>query len=171
MPENLANTSTILLFGREVEDIKVVAAGTGGLQPAGPSHVLAAQVAATDHRLARVYAFAFEGFYYELSRPAIFLVHAEGQPAADTVEFGGVAASARKFATDLKVWAYDKADLSVRLDVSTGTLEQILLEAEANPESVQFAGQAARIRFSGQAARLQFAGQAARLRGNRGSDD
>lgn len=174
MPENLANASTILLFGREVEDLQVVAGGTGAatpLRPAGPTHLLAAQIAAADSRLARIYAFAFEGGYYELSQPALFLVHGDGQPAGDTVEFSGVAATAKEFATDLEVWAYDKADMSVRLDVNAGTLEQILLEAEANPEGVQFAGQAARVRFAGQAARLHFAGQAARLRGNRGSDD
>jgi hypothetical protein len=101
----------------------------------------------------------------------LFLVHGAGAPVAQTVEHTGLAATARDFATDLLVWAYDKGDMSVRLDISTGTLEQILVEVEANPEGAQFAGQAARIRFAGQAARMQFAGQAARLRGNRSSDD
>jgi hypothetical protein len=171
MPENLANASAILLFGREIDDIKIAPSGGGtGLPHAGPSHILATQVAQANSRLARIYAFAFEGYYFELSRPAVFLVHGAGAPVAKTVELTGLAATARDFATDLLVWAYDKGDMSVRLDISTGTLEQILVEAEANPE-VQFAGQAARVRFAGQAARMQFAGQAARLRGNRSSDD
>lgn len=178
MPENLANSSTILLFGRVVEDIQIKtpsgtkkSAGSAPLPHAGPSHVLAAQITAPGSRLARIYAFAYEGNYYELLRPALFLVHGEGEDVARSVELSGIAATARDFATDLLVWAYDRSDMSVRLDVQTGTLEQILLEAELNPESATFAGQAARVRFSGQAARLQFAGQAARLRGNRNSDE
>src|SRR5262249_23483216 len=153
-------------------DIQIVRGGpAGGLQHAGPSHFLAEQIAAADSRLARIYAFGYEGGYYELSQPALFLVHDQGQPVSETVEFSGLAATELHFADDLLVWAYDKADMSVRLNVETGTLEDILLEGELSSDAVQHAGQAARLRFSGQAARLRYSGQAARLRGNRNSDD
>jgi hypothetical protein len=65
MPENLANTSAILLFGREIDDIKIIpGGGVPGLAHAGPSHALATQIAQPDSRLARIYSFAFEGYYF-----------------------------------------------------------------------------------------------------------
>ena len=94
--------------------------------------------------LARIYGFSYEGTYYELPTPALFLVHGEGTNAA---EFGGeenqpddlaarapnnpslsgVAAADFQFANDIRVWAYDKGDYSIRMDVMSGQLEEILL--------------------------------------------
>jgi hypothetical protein len=34
----------------------------------------------------------------------------------------------------MRVWIYDKSDLSMRLDAETGTFEQILLTAEASTD-------------------------------------
>ena len=181
MAENLARASRILLFGRVVEDVQINASrGSGSsakraakstsLEPQGVDHALADQIAAEGSCLARVYAFSYEGGYYELARPALYLVQGAGDEVLSTIETTGVAATPDKFATDLRVWAADKADFSVRLDVETGTLEQILLDAELNPETrAHYSGQAARLQYSGQAARLQYSGQAARLRGGRGS--
>jgi len=159
MSENLARASTILLFGRVVEDIQISAArGSGAsakraarsasLEHAGPSHALAEQIAAEGSCLARIYAFSYEGAYYELSRATLYLVHGAGDAVVESVETSGSAASAGKFGSDVRVWAYDKADLSVRLDVETGTLEQILLESEVDAARLKthFAGQKARLR-------------------------
>lgn len=92
---------------------------------------------------ARIYGFSFEGTYYELPRPVLFLVHGDGYPSTEArsnikgivkparglgdPSLTGLAAADFQFAEDLRVWSYDKADYSIRLDVETGMLEDILL--------------------------------------------
>ncbi len=94
--------------------------------------------------LARIYGFSYEGAYYDLPKPALFLVHGEGDPAvlpsqaAGTAasltrapretSLSGVAAADYQLADDLRVWSYDKADYTVRMDVETGMFEDILLD-------------------------------------------
>ena len=111
----------------------------------GENRFLSNQLELTDARLARIYAFAFEGHYYDLPRPAIFLVHGPGSDpealrpspalpfarvsrAPADADLTGVANSPSSFSEDVRVWAYDKDDISLRLDPYSGTLEQILLE-------------------------------------------
>jgi len=93
-----------------------------------------------DPILARIYGFSFEGTYYDLPRPALFLVHGEG---FDFTEFkvtkrstarapaepstSGLGASDFDFADDIRVWSYDKADYTIRMDVETGQFEDVLL--------------------------------------------
>ena len=165
MSENLARASTILLFGRVVEDIQInTARGSGAsakraaksasLGQQGASHALADQVAAEGSCLARIYAFSYEGHYYDLARPALFLVHGPGvdaDPVPGTpanVDRSGVGATAKTFPGDMKVWAYDKGDFSIRLDVETGTLEQILLHVELSTDrlGMTFSGKTVRLR-------------------------
>jgi hypothetical protein len=87
-----------------------------------------------------------------MSRSSLFLVHGEGAAIGDplTVERIGSAATSRTFADDVRVWAYDKSDISLRLDAETGTFDQILLEAEVNKDRLKasFAGKTVRLRGS-----------------------
>jgi hypothetical protein len=92
---------------------------------------------------ARIYGFSYEGTYYELLRPALFLVHGEGYAATEartgakgvvraarglgSPSLTGLAAADFEFAEDLMVWSYDKADYTIRMDVETGQFEDILL--------------------------------------------
>jgi hypothetical protein len=97
---------------------------------------------------ARIYGFSYEGNYYDLPRPVLFGVHGEGEPAvlpshitgtANTEanlarapqepSSTGVAAADFQFSDDIRVWSYDKADYTVRMDVETGMFEQVLLDA------------------------------------------
>jgi hypothetical protein len=161
MPESLVKASMIHLFGRVVEDLQINSARGSGAsskraaksvsseQP-GAGHALSNQLAAEGSCLARIYAFAYEGGYYELAQSSLLLVHGDGVPIGDplTVERIGSAAASRTFADDVRVWAYDKSDISLRLDVETGTLEQILLEAEIKGDRLRatFAGAKVRLR-------------------------
>jgi hypothetical protein len=93
---------------------------------------------------ARIYGFSYEGAYYELPRPALFLVHGDGYPASETrtgkknavrraralgdPSLTGLAAADFQFAEDLMVWSYDKADYTIRMDVETGMFEDVLLD-------------------------------------------
>jgi hypothetical protein len=92
-------------------------------------------------RFARIYGFSFEGSYYDLPSPVLFLVHGDGElvsedtggfsparaPGATSVT--GLAASDFDFADGLRVWSYDKGDYTIRMDVSTGMFEDVLLAA------------------------------------------
>jgi hypothetical protein len=91
--------------------------------------------------LARIYGFSFEGTYYDLPRPMLFLVHGEGidfvdpkdskkrRPAQSPADpsISGVAAADFDYADDIRVWSYDKADYTIRMDIETGMFEDILL--------------------------------------------
>lgn len=96
---------------------------------------------AGDPRLARIYGFSYEGTFYELPEPTIFLVHGKGDSATDKNKPGnlasrapndpslsGVAAADFQIADDILVWEYDKADYTIRMDVMSGQFEQVLLD-------------------------------------------
>jgi hypothetical protein len=90
--------------------------------------------------LARIYAFSFEGAYYPLPRPAIYLVHGRGQPVGNwahpsSLDQSGAAAREWDFSgnlvpndKDIVYWEYEKGDFSLRLDLDSGPFEQILLQ-------------------------------------------
>lgn len=163
MTETLLSASNILLFGRELQDLQI-RGGPGDegshdpfVRPpgrAGGNRLLDQQLMAEGARLARIYGFSFEGTYYDLPRPVLFLVHGEGAPAEtladprgagiaagppsdaahqvarspDNPSRTGLAAPDFSFADGLMVWSYDKADYTIRMDLETGMFEQVLLD-------------------------------------------
>jgi hypothetical protein len=161
MPETLLSPSNILLYGRVVEDLDIVtpAAAHGGARHSpfvgdrtGGNLDLETQLIDTDALFARIYGFSFEGAYYDLPRPALFLVHGPGElvttapsprraiegpkpPPPDPQQarapgepsLTGVAAADFQFVDGLMVWSYDKADHTIRMDVEAGEFEDVLL--------------------------------------------
>jgi len=92
--------------------------------------------------LARIYGFAYEGHYYDLARPLIFVVHGDGEKVEGTVEKtgmekSGVATAAAEYAKDLLLWRCDKSDISIRLEAESGTFEKILLEGELRSDKLK----------------------------------
>lgn len=89
---------------------------------------------------ARVYGFSFEGIYYDLPRPTLFLVHGPGELVTDpqpnrnaaraptNPSLTGLGAADFQFSDELYVWSYDKSDFTIRMDVETGMFEQVLLD-------------------------------------------
>jgi hypothetical protein len=77
MPESLMSPTSIKLFGRLVQGIKLDAAPDApGL---GANNFLLHQLSTkTLPNLARIYAFSFEGAFYEIPKPPIFVVHGPG---------------------------------------------------------------------------------------------
>ena len=128
MPETLLAASEIKLFGRVVGGLAVDVSGHTSL---GDNLFVKKQLQAAKAQFARIYAFSYEGQYYVLPKPAIFLVHGDGTAAKDVP---GVAARDWDFLSDIKAWSYDKADFSIRLDVETGPLDKILLEDAVKPD-------------------------------------
>jgi hypothetical protein len=169
MPESLLSPSRVLLYGRIVQGLNI-AQPVPPPQGLGVNRHLLAQLGAPGAGIARIYSFSYEGHYYDLAKPALFLVHGLGDPAeppdgagtsgpphrrvakapAD-VDLTGYSATAKSFPDDMMVWQYDKGDFSIRLDVETGTFEQILLECELKTDRLQasYAGSKVRLRGPG----------------------
>jgi hypothetical protein len=207
MPESLLSFSNILLFGEPVYDLEVVnpvpippeAAGDNAAENAaegedaqgdndrdpvrerrraGPNRQLAAQLVDNNACYAKIYGFSYEGRYYDMARPTLFLVHDVGElvtladnnapnPSRALREpaLSGLSVADFDFADEIRVWSYDKADYTIRMDVETGRFEQLLLEAEMDEDELAsfYSGQRARI--GGQRARV--GGQRARVSGQR----
>ena len=95
MPESLLSPSNILLYGRLVADLQIVheddpqAEGRTEEQihqpfvasRGGRNNFLQEQLKDPESGLARIYGFSFEGQYYDLAKPALFLVHGAGEVA------------------------------------------------------------------------------------------
>lgn len=206
--ETLLSPSGVLLYGRVLLDLSLNNLPPADVEPPplstdppprrGANLFLQEQLKADGARFARIYGFSYEGYYYDLPRPAIFLVHGPGVdpegPRPGTtiknqrisrnpadVDRTGTGGRTDSFSDDIKVWAYDKGDFSMRLDVESGPFEQILLEAAlvASGDETSYSGAHARIsgahaRASGAHARIsgahaRIAGAHARMRG--GSSD
>jgi hypothetical protein len=111
-----------------------VGVAAGPIAQPGPTGRLADQLLDPTAQFARIYGFSFEGHYYDLPRPVIMLVHGLGialagpppaapSPILDTDQ----AARTWEFAANLFQWNYDKKTMSIRLDLDSGTIEDILL--------------------------------------------
>ncbi len=147
---SLLQTSDILLFGIVVDDLTVKTTGidpkTGKKLPKrkGNNNQLGEQFI-PGSKFARIYAFSYEGAYFELPWPALFLVHGDGEPVtpatAGVTNPGknaaraptdplktGLTAADFQFSDGVQYWTYDKADYTVRMDVETGMFEQVLLD-------------------------------------------
>jgi hypothetical protein len=173
MAESLLNVSGILIYGREITDLilrfKAPSQSSGPNVPPrlGGNLFLQKQleyVIEDDDtidpektpRFARIYGFAYEGHYYDLARPTVFLVHGPGVPAEDlpdkkypaqrysrapeTPDKTGVGAQVGTFSQDIMVWAYDQGDFSLRLDIDSGSFAELLLDAELDGGLSHYSG-------------------------------
>jgi hypothetical protein len=160
MHENLLSPSNVTLFGRVVLGLTFNPASLP--QRRGWNEFLGNQFRGghgEDVRFARIYAISFEGSFYNLPKPMIYLVHGEGtqirgagvsvlvgDPRADrpTTDDSGMAGRDFAFEAsdtgdgpghDLRYWEYDKDDITLRLDVVSGSLEDILIDATLSATS------------------------------------
>lgn len=145
--ESLLHSSNIFLFGTVIEDLEIT--GNEGGEKKLPkrksgNNQLGRQFK-PDSKFARIYAFSYEGVFYELPWAALFLVHGDGDSVTnDNMPQGhgaraptsplmtGLGATDLQFADDVRYWSYDKADYTIRMDVETGMFEQVLLDVVFN---------------------------------------
>ena len=146
MQENLLSPTNIHLFGREFLGLNI----ENVPQTLGANRFLREQLDPTSAeavargapQFARIYAISYEGTFYNLPKPTIYLVHGEGRavggagkvrhpgPGTDpTVDDTGVIAEDFDLESDVHVWEYDKGDFTLRIDIASGTFDDILLEA------------------------------------------
>jgi len=132
MPETLLSEPKIVLFGRLMDDL--------ALKPGDykPNHgAVAGLLRSEDARIARIYSFAYQNELVDLASPALFVVNGEGTSVDGKVETQGLAHVLCGMAEDLRCWSVDRDDVSVRLDVSTGSYRRILLDYELADEGLQ----------------------------------
>lgn len=155
MSETLLSASNVLLFGRVVVDLKVCPEPEGMAhnpfvaKRGGDNRHVERQLLAGDAKFARIYGFSYEGTYYDLPTAAMFLVHGDGEKATEVPgnagdvrksggipsrapgqpSLTGVSAAEFQFVDELRVWSYDQADYTIRMDVTSGMFEQVLLES------------------------------------------
>jgi len=163
MRETLLSSSSIKLFGRPL-------AGLTWSKPEGSS--LGAQgflkeaFKADGAQLAMIYGYSYQGQYQALMQPALFLVHGAGSSTSGgkTASMGLIAKDF-EFESDIVFWDYDRADFSLRLDIDSGPLERILLEAEQQDGGMPYFRGAhtdfrgAHTRFRGAHTRLRSSGE------------
>lgn len=150
MPESLLSPTQIKLFGRALQGVQLQYAAQPGLllpDGLGGHRLLRDQLARGDAQLARIYAISYEGSFYNLPKPAIFLVHTAGMPVTGAgtsspgptdqplIDESGLAARDFAWESDAMYWIYDKEDVSLRLDVVAGRLDEILLDATLSATS------------------------------------
>jgi hypothetical protein len=122
MDETLLTGSAVWLFGRIMKDLSLNGGEIGG------KGALAMAMKGDKAGLARVYAFGYEGQVIPLATPAIFLVHGKGEDG-DPAKLG-LASDNYTLPDDMKAWGYDRADMTLRLDMMTGTFDRLLIDYE-----------------------------------------
>lgn len=134
MEETLLAGSTIWLFGRVMTDLELKKSKSSE-KTDGP---LAGALKRDGAQFARIYSFAFEGNLITLAKPAIFLVHTDGDEIDDETLIGiGLAITKKNFAPDFRIWRYERDDMTLRLDPTSGTFGRLLIQEEVGKESLQ----------------------------------
>jgi hypothetical protein len=155
LDETLFAGSTVRLFGHKFEGLRLVtedepasaasaeepsAAGQKRLRGAPP--VLRAMEEQLKRRnggtglepgLARIYGFSYLGAYYKLAEPTVLLVYGAGEPVPPTTQEAalglvGIEFKGETFAGQVRVWAQDRADYTVRIDITPGWLADVLVD-------------------------------------------
>jgi len=136
MTETLLNGSSITLFGRVVEDLDVKAARNAPAEaPKGIKSALQVQLdkpEGNDPKFARIYGFSYGGVYHEILRPTLFLVHGNGVDATKVEEPGPDSLDTPFYGKNLRAWAYDHSEQTIRMDYEAGRFEQVLLDMTAD---------------------------------------
>ncbi len=130
MSDGLLTGSVVRLFGRKIDGVPVT---KNGLKKATTNKRLhdALGKLQGDLRLARIYAFSFEGQFHTLPKPTIFLVDDGSQ---DTGKDTGLASKGNvTLEKDIEVWTYDKDDVMLRADIVIGTVDDVLIDATLSP--------------------------------------
>ena len=147
--------STIRLFGWVLNGFPALAgapavpqtAGLATTVPVDPGQLAAANYVGRgltasilqdpNAQLAHILAYTYGGSFAQLRVPAIFLVSGNGEP----VLLGGNIDPGRlglayldnaqiSFANNLQFWTYNINDPMIRLDPSSGTLQELVIDAE-----------------------------------------
>jgi hypothetical protein len=142
--EDLLEPSRVRVFGRVFAGLVV---NKQFLPGTGSKLLRDALEDMDDPRVARIYGFSYGGHYYKLGRPTLLIVNGDGE-ARGTLDKGdtsvdnwGVEAKIERFADDVRAWDLDREDLTIRFDVDSGFVRDILIEPSGAGDA-DFAGRA-----------------------------
>ncbi|MCB1883543.1 MAG: hypothetical protein KDG89_06025 [Geminicoccaceae bacterium] len=130
MNDDIFSNRAVWLIGRAfdglaIDEGEVARLGHATVPPAGRKDQGEAV------RLARIYAFTLGGHYVALARPAVFLVRGEGQKLSDPAVAAGLVVKPQEFAdSGALAWAADRDDMTLRLDIETGSVAELLVAPE-----------------------------------------
>jgi hypothetical protein len=134
MSETFLEPTRLLLFGKLFPELKYDPPANPA-QPAPGDLPLSVRSLPAAGNFARIYGFSYEGHYYKLPRPLLFLVQGNGTTAIPQgggqrfrTHLTGVEAKDWQFGNDILVWAVDERDVAVRLDLEIGTFDRVLLK-------------------------------------------
>ncbi|MFK7881771.1 hypothetical protein [Roseobacter sp.] len=116
MSESLFTSASIVLFGREVDDLAIIKKGLS----------TATTFSKEKNQFARIYGFTYDGIYYDIATPVLFMMSTKGK-AASTVDVPGPNPKEKKFYESLLAWTVKQTDETVRLDIDQGKFQDVLL--------------------------------------------
>ena len=135
--DDLLDASRVRLFGVPFIALKLVP--TDLRKYSYGNKLLESRLTEKNAGLARIYGFSFEGQYTKLCRPSVFLVHGPGRSRLEnrpaSVTNWGTEIKDFQFADDVRVWEMDKEDVTLRIDVETGFLTDVLLDPMMNDDA------------------------------------
>ena len=110
LPESLVGDLTIYLFGRIMEDLQLskelkernvyrTEPGAPPLARKSPHRFVVQQLVAEDAAIARIYAFSFQNEFFDLARPALFIVNGPGDNPLRYGRRHGRGTTARQYAS------------------------------------------------------------------------
>ena len=126
--ESLLYPSTIRMYGRpfaglELGDIGPLVTANNDLQR---QLVDEKNERRSDLVLARIYGFVYEGDYYALPKPCIYIVRGNGIDATNP-DFALGFATDLMLPDDFRMWEHDKADMTIRIDTEAGSFEEVMM--------------------------------------------
>ncbi len=140
--ETITANITVRLFGRDFLGLTLTPEGLDKARSSKTSqNPLVQQLdPKLEPHLARIYGFSYQGNYYKLPAATVLLVHGAGAPVPPSIDpvrlgVGGVEFKDETFASEVKMWGYDKFDFSIRIDITTGWLTDILLAEDMTNEN------------------------------------
>ena len=113
MAEKLNDHSEIVLFGKVVDDL-TIDSGKKTRSSDKP-------------QFARVYGFSYGGAYYEMAGATLLVVQGNGVSSSSANVPGPKNEGGNNFLKDMRAWSYDRTDPSMRMDMESGSLEELLL--------------------------------------------
>ncbi len=135
MAETLLGASRVNLIGYPMEDLQIKSVPANDpTKQTGKNHFLADQLNnGKNVGFARIYGYDYASKYFELEVPTIMLVAGEGKALRGLKrDSTGLAAQNFRFSDDMRVWDYDQGDFSIRLDMSSGPISQLLLDPDGD---------------------------------------
>jgi hypothetical protein len=142
--EGLFSSGGVRLFGRPYNGLQI---GELGINPTSnnPLQVMLGQKfndKANPPQLARIYGFTYLGNYFKLAEPLVFLVFGKGAeiksgyPTPDvSLDDLGLESKGLDFTAGVWMWMADQADIALRIDITIGWLNDILLSEEMGSDN------------------------------------